>query len=150
MHRFLIIACVNLYWLVDLATINKFTVNNNNNNNNDTLKKSYIPFNEIKQGLQKKKIHFSCSTFQRMQQSKNMFFSSSFQLVSLFYSIKPHTHYFYTKKQPLTGIVFQLGIGIVIFDKLLRRVFVDVKLTKILFQLGIIGIERVFLCEKIY
>ena len=51
MHRFLIIACVNLYWLVDLATINKFTVNNNNNNNNDTLKKSYIPFNEIKQGL---------------------------------------------------------------------------------------------------
>ena len=132
MHRFFIIACVNFQGLVDLATINKFTVKKNNNN--DTLKKSYIPFIEIKKGLQKKNFHFSCSTFQWMQQSKNMFFSSSFQLVSLFYSIKPHTHYFYTKKQPLTETVFQLGIGIVIFDEQLRRVFVDVKLTKFYFN----------------
>ena len=50
----------------------------------------------------------------------------------------------------LTEIVFQLGIGIVIFDKRLRRVFVDVQLTKILFKLGIIGIGRVFVCEKLY
>jgi len=50
----------------------------------------------------------------------------------------------------LTGTVFQLGIEIVIFDKQLRRVFVDVKLTIILFQLGIIGIGRVFVCEKFY
>ena len=40
----------------------------------------------------------------------------------------------------LIEIEFQLGIGIVIFDKRLRRVFVDVQLTKILFKLGIIGI----------
>ena len=50
----------------------------------------------------------------------------------------------------LTENVFQLGIGIVIFDKQLRRVFVDVQLTKILFQLGIIGTRRVFVCEKLY
>ena len=50
----------------------------------------------------------------------------------------------------LTEIVFQLGIRIVIFDKRLRRVFVDVQLTKILFQLGIIEIGRVFVCEKLY
>ena len=50
----------------------------------------------------------------------------------------------------LIEIEFQLGIGIVIFDKQLRRVFVHVQLTKILFQLGIIEIGRVFVCEKLY
>ena len=41
----------------------------------------------------------------------------------------------------LIETVFQLGIGIVIFYKRLRIVFVDVQLKKILFQLGIIGID---------
>ena len=85
---------------------------------------------------------FSSSTLERMYHSKNVFFSS-IQL--------NHTQAtFIQRSNHLTETIFQLGIGIVIFNKRLRRVFVDVQLTKILFQLRIIGIGRVIVCEKLY
>ena len=90
MHRFLIIAIIN---------------NISQKKKNNTLKKSYIPFNEIKQGLQNNFFHFNCNTLQQMYHSKEVFFSFSFWCVSLFYSIKPHMLCFYMKKQPTENLV---------------------------------------------
>ena len=110
--------------------------------NNDTLKKSYIPFNEIKQGLQNNCFHFNCSTLQQMQNSKNVFFSFNFQVVSLFYSIKPHTRCFYIKKQPPDRICLSKNRNRC--NKQLRL------LTKILFQLGIEIIALVYIGKCLY
>ena len=62
--------------------------------------------------------------------------------VFLFYIQLNHTQTTFIQRcSHLIETVFQLGIGILIFDKRLIRVFVDVQVTKILFQLGIIGID---------